>query len=53
LGKDNETAPAWRSMEINGAGGLKVGDKTLKLELVAEDDQGRPEGRHARWQKVS
>ncbi|MDK2807869.1 MAG: branched-chain amino acid transport system substrate-binding protein [Clostridiales bacterium] len=29
--------------EINDAGGIKVGDKTLKLELKFEDDQATPD----------
>ena len=42
LGKDNENGARMAIDEINGAGGLKVGDKTLKLELVAEDDKADP-----------
>ena len=39
LGKDNENGARLAVEEINAAGGLKVGDKTYKLDLVAEDDK--------------
>ena len=42
LGKDNENGARLAVEEINSAGGLKVGDKTYKLELVAEDDKADP-----------
>jgi len=42
LGKDNENGARLAVDEINAAGGLKVGDKTVKLELVAEDDKADP-----------
>ena len=42
LGKDNENGARLAVDEINAAGGLKVGDKTIKLELVAEDDKADP-----------
>ena len=42
LGKDNENGARLAVVEINAAGGLKVGDKTVKLELVAEDDKADP-----------
>jgi len=42
LGKDNENGARLAVDEINAAGGLKVGDKTFKLELVAEDDKADP-----------
>lgn len=40
LGKDNENGARLAVDEINAAGGLKVGDKTYKLELLGEDDKG-------------
>jgi branched-chain amino acid transport system substrate-binding protein len=40
LGKDNENGARLAVDEINAAGGIKVGDKTYKLELLAEDDKG-------------
>jgi branched-chain amino acid transport system substrate-binding protein len=42
LGKDNENGARLAVDEINAAGGIKVGDKTVKLELVAEDDKADP-----------
>ncbi len=42
LGKDNENGAKLAVDEINAAGGLKVGDKTYNLELVAEDDKADP-----------
>jgi branched-chain amino acid transport system substrate-binding protein len=42
LGKDNENGARMAVDEINGAGGLKIGDKTLKLELQGEDDKADP-----------
>ncbi len=42
LGKDNENGARLAVDEINAAGGIKLGDKTYKLELVAEDDKADP-----------
>lgn len=42
LGKDNENGARLAVDEINEAGGLKIGDKTFKLELVPEDDKSDP-----------
>ncbi|MFN9029067.1 MAG: branched-chain amino acid ABC transporter substrate-binding protein [Betaproteobacteria bacterium] len=42
LGKDNENGARLAVDEINAAGGIKVGDKTIKFELVAEDDKADP-----------
>lgn len=42
LGKDNENGARMAVDEINAAGGIKLGDKTYKLELVAEDDKADP-----------
>ncbi len=42
LGKDNENGARMAIDEINAAGGLKVGETTYKLELVAEDDKADP-----------
>jgi branched-chain amino acid transport system substrate-binding protein len=42
LGKDNENGARMAVDEINAAGGLKLGDKTYKLELVGEDDKADP-----------
>lgn len=42
LGKDNENGARMAADEINAAGGIKVGDKVFKLELVAEDDKADP-----------
>lgn len=42
LGKDNENGARMAVDEINAAGGIKLGDQTYKLELVAEDDKADP-----------
>ncbi len=42
LGKDNENGARMAADEINAAGGLKLGDKTYKIEIVAEDDKADP-----------
>jgi len=42
LGKDNENGARMAVDEINAAGGVKIGDKTLKLELLGEDDKADP-----------
>jgi len=42
LGKDNENGARMAIDEINAAGGIKIGDKTIMLELVAEDDKADP-----------
>ena len=42
LGKDNENGARLAVDEINAAGGVKAGDKTFKLELLAEDDKADP-----------
>ena len=42
LGKDNENGARLAVEEINAAGGVKVGDKTVKLELVTGDDKADP-----------
>jgi branched-chain amino acid transport system substrate-binding protein len=52
LGKDNENGARLAVEEINAAGGLKVGDKTYKLELVAEDDKADPKEGTLAAQKI-
>jgi branched-chain amino acid transport system substrate-binding protein len=42
LGKDNENGARLAVDEINAAGGIKVGDQTIKFELLAEDDKADP-----------
>ena len=42
LGKDNENGARLAVDEANAAGGVKAGDKTFKLELLAEDDKADP-----------
>jgi branched-chain amino acid transport system substrate-binding protein len=42
LGKDNENGARLAVEEINAAGGIKVGDKSFKLELVTGDDKADP-----------
>ena len=42
LGKDNENGARLAVEEINAAGGVQVGDKTVKLELVTGDDKADP-----------
>jgi branched-chain amino acid transport system substrate-binding protein len=52
LGKDNENGARLALDEINAAGGLKVGDKTYKLELAAEDDKADPKEGTLAAQKI-
>ncbi len=52
LGKDNENGARLAVEEINAAGGLKVGDKTYKLDLVAEDDKADPKEGTIAAQKI-
>jgi branched-chain amino acid transport system substrate-binding protein len=52
LGKDNENGARLAVEEINAAGGLKAGDKTYKLELVAEDDKADPKEGTLAAQKI-
>jgi branched-chain amino acid transport system substrate-binding protein len=52
LGKDNENGARLAIEEINAAGGLKVGDKTYKLDLVAEDDKADPKEGTLAAQKI-
>jgi branched-chain amino acid transport system substrate-binding protein len=52
LGKDNENGARMAVDEINAAGGLKVGDKTYKLELVPEDDKADPKEGTLAAQKI-
>jgi len=42
LGKDNENGARLAVEEINAAGGVKVGDKSYKLELLTGDDKADP-----------
>ncbi len=42
LGKDNENGARLAVEEINAAGGVKLADKTVKLELVTGDDKADP-----------
>ena len=52
LGKDNENGARLAVEEINAAGGLKVADKTYKLDLVAEDDKADPKEGTLAAQKI-
>jgi branched-chain amino acid transport system substrate-binding protein len=52
LGKDNENGARLAVEEINAAGGIKVGDKTYKLDLVAEDDKADPKEGTLAAQKI-
>ena len=42
LGKDNENGARLAVDDINAAGGVKLGDKTYRLQLVGEDDKADP-----------
>ena len=42
LGKDNENGARMAVDDINAAGGVKLGDKTYRLELLGEDDKADP-----------
>ncbi len=43
VGESSKYAAEIRLAEINGAGGLKVGDKTYKLQFVYEDNESKAE----------
>ena len=43
VGESSKYAAEIRLAEINGAGGLKVGDKAYKLEFVYEDNEAKAE----------
>ncbi len=43
VGEASKDAAEIRLAEINGAGGLKVGDKTYKLQFVYEDNEAKAE----------
>ncbi len=51
LGKDNELGAKMAIEDLN-AQGVKIGDKTAKFELVAEDDAGDPKQGTAVAQKL-
>jgi branched-chain amino acid transport system substrate-binding protein len=42
LGKDNENGARMAVDDINAAGGVRLGDKVYRLELVGEDDKADP-----------
>jgi len=42
LGKDNENGARLAADEINAAGGVKLGDKTYRIEILGEDDKADP-----------
>ena len=43
VGEASKYAAEMRLAEINGAGGLKVGDKTYKLQFIYEDNESKAE----------
>ena len=51
LGKDNENGARLAVEELNAAG-VKIGDKTAKFELLAEDDAADPKQATAAAQKL-
>jgi branched-chain amino acid transport system substrate-binding protein len=51
LGKDNENGARMAIEELNAAG-LKIGDKTAKFELLAEDDAADPKQGTSAAQKL-
>ena len=51
LGKDNENGARMAIDELNAAG-VKIGDKAVKLELLAEDDASDPKQGTAAAQKL-
>ena len=52
VGKSTVEAAKMAAQEINDAGGLKVGDKKLKVVLVIEDIQDNPEAAVAMAEKL-
>ena len=51
LGKDNENGAKMAIEELNAAG-IKIGDKVVKFELLAEDDAADPKQGTAAAQKL-
>ena len=43
VGESSKYAAEIRLAEINGAGGLKVGDKTYRLQFIYEDNESKAE----------
>jgi branched-chain amino acid transport system substrate-binding protein len=52
LGKDNENGARLAVEEINSAGGIQIGEKTYKFDLVAEDDKADPKEGTLAAQKI-
>ena len=42
IGKDNDNGARMAAEEINAAGGIKLGGKTYRIEVVSEDDRADP-----------
>lgn len=51
LGKDNENGARLAIEELN-AKGVKIGNQTVKFELITEDDGADPEAGHGRCPKA-
>jgi branched-chain amino acid transport system substrate-binding protein len=52
LGQSTKNAILLAQDEVNAGGGLKVGDKTLKVRFIVEDDENKPESTATVFQKL-
>jgi branched-chain amino acid transport system substrate-binding protein len=52
LGQSTKNAIALAQEEINAGGGIKVGEKTLKVRFIVEDDENKPESTATVFQKL-
>jgi len=52
IGQSTKNAIAIAQDEINAGGGIKVGDKLLKVKFIIEDDENKPESTATVFQKL-
>lgn len=52
LGQSTKNAILLAQDEINAGGGIKLGDKTLKVRFIIEDDENKPESTATVFQKL-
>ncbi len=52
LGQSTKNAILLAQDEVNAGGGLKVGDKVLKVRCIIEDDENKPESTATVFQKL-
>lgn len=52
LGQSTKNAINLAQDEVNAAGGIKVGEQTLKVRFIVEDDENKPESTATVFQKL-